>query len=122
MDDVKERRGGNFLCAKGGGDGSDDEAGLVDFFVGLADGGDDAFAAEGGGAEVDEDDLILVVVDVGAELFFELGFFEAGEVALEDGKLKVPAKVPAGLKNPAEALGVADVVGDDVIAAFGHGG
>ena len=45
----------------------DDEAGRVEVGVGLAERGNDAVAAAFGGAEVDEEDLILVVMDDAGE-------------------------------------------------------
>ena len=67
--------------------GLDDEAGDVDLFVDLAERGDGAFSTEGGGAEVDEEHLVFVVMDLGVEARFHRGFFDRSEVALKDGVL-----------------------------------
>jgi hypothetical protein len=50
-----------------------------------------------------------------------LDAFGGGEVALEDGKLKMGAEVFAGFEDAAEAFFFRDVVGDDVADSHDFG-
>ena len=88
--------------------------------VGLAEGLDAQAGGGGGFAEVDEEDLVGVAVEGFLEVCLE--FFEAEgiEGALEDGVLDAGAVAAEDAGDLAEALGVGDVVADDVAAA-GHG-
>lgn len=97
--------------------GSDDEAGWIDADVSFAEGADGAFAAMGDRPEVDKQDLVFAVVDEFVEVGFHLGDFTVIEVALEDRILQVNAVAFAELEDLAQALGIADIVGDDIIAA-----
>lgn len=92
---------------------------LVDGGVGQAEGRDDAVAAAGGGAEVDEEDLVFVVLDDFAENVPALGEVDGRELALEDRVLQVVAEVAHGLIDPAEAFVVADVVADEIGVSHG---
>ena len=124
---IREARGGGVWEGLGGHGGSflvrlgsDDVTGGVDGGVGAAEGGDDAVAAAFGGAEVDEEDLVLGVVDDLGEFAFEAGEVGAGELALEDGELEVVAPGAHDFEDAAEAFVVGDVVADEVGGA--HGG
>lgn len=87
--------------------------------VGLADGGDVSGGAGVGRAEVDEEDLVLVVVDDFGDFGAAAGEVAWGELALEDGVLEVVAEAAEGAEDFAEALVVGDVVGDEVGVAHG---
>ncbi len=102
----------------------DYDAGRFDASVGAAEGGDDAVAATFGGAEVDEDDLILIVVDDATEFDTEFDEIRGGELALEDGVLEVVAEAAHDFEDLTEAFVVRDVVGDEVGGAhcLGEGG
>jgi hypothetical protein len=97
--------------------GSDDVARGIEVVVGAAEGGDDALAAAGSGAEIDEEDLVEVVVDDFGELGGELGEVGAGELALEDGVLEVIAPGAHDFEDAAEAFVIGDVVADEVRVA-----
>ena len=96
---------------------SDDVAGGVYRNVGGAEGGDGALAASVGGAEGDEENLVFGRENGVTELGFHLDFLGGGEVALEDGELEMITEVFADIEDAAEALVVADVVGDKVAMA-----
>ena len=91
----------------------DDDARRVDRGVGLAQRADHPFAAAFGGAEVDEQHLVFVVLDDLTECVSALGQIDRRELALEDRVLRMVAKVSHGLEDLAEAFIVADVVADE---------
>lgn len=93
---------------------SDDEAGGVEVGVGLAEGGDDAVATAFGGAEMDEENLVFVVVDEVGEEGAATDEVGGGELAFEDGELEVVSEGAHGFEDLAEALVVGDVVTDQV--------
>lgn len=99
---------------------SGDEAGEVSLEVGLAQGGDHPFPTVGGGAEIDEKHLILSLVHRLLQPAFHAHFIDGREVALKYGILKVNAEIPADFVNPAQALFMPDVIGDDEIVAHGE--
>jgi hypothetical protein len=70
-----------------------------------------------GGAELYKDHLVLALVDDVEQAALHQGAIERGELAEEDAELDPVAEVAHGLINLAEAAGVGDVVGDDVIVA-----
>ncbi len=98
---------------------SDHDAGRIEVGVGLAESGDNAVAAAFGGAEVDEEDLVFVVVDDGGEFGAEADEVSRGELALEDGVLQVVAVAAHGLEDFAQAFVVGNVVADE--EGFAHG-
>jgi len=85
----------------------------IDVDVGLAEGGDDSIAAAFGGAEVDEEDLVFVVIDQIAQRVATFRQVDGVELALEDGVLEMVAEIAHGLVDLAEAFVVADVVADE---------
>jgi len=92
----------------------DDDAGGIDGGVGFAEGGDDAFAAAFGWAEVNEKDLVFGVVDDGGEGGTAADEIGGGELALEYGVLEVVAEGAHGLEYLAETFVVGDVVADEI--------
>lgn len=106
----RKRCHGNDLCQWK----SDDNAGGVDVCVRFAEGGDDAVAAAGGRAEVDEEDLVLIVVNDLGEAATAGGEVLGGELAFEDGELEVISEIAKEFEDVAEAFGVGDVVADEV--------
>ena len=93
---------------------SDDETGGVEVGVGLAEGGDDAVATAFGGAEMDEENLVFVVLDEVGEEGAAADEVGGGELAFEDGELEVVAEGAHGFEDLAEAFVVGDVVTDQV--------
>ncbi len=91
----------------------DDDAGRVDWRIRLAQRRDHALAASLGGAEVDEQHLVLVVLDEFGQRMSALGQIDWRELALEDRVLQVIAEVAHGPVDFAEAFVVADVVTDE---------
>jgi hypothetical protein len=98
----------------------DNDASGVEASVGAAESSDDAVAAALGGAQIYEEDLVLVVMDDAAELDAEVDEIRGGELTLEDGVLEVVAVAAHDFEDLAEAFVVGDVVGDEVGGA--HGG
>ncbi len=94
--------------------GSGDDTGGVERGVGEAEGGDDAVAAAFGGAEVDEEDLVFVVMDDAGEFGAAANEVAGGELAFEDGVLEVVAEAAHRFEDFAEAFVVGDVVADEV--------
>lgn len=99
--------------------GLDDEAWGVEFGVGFAESGDSAFAAECGGAEVDEQGLVEFEVHDLAQAVLHLSFFAISEVTLKNGILEVLSVAFADFEDFAQAFFVSDVVGNNVVAAHG---
>lgn len=99
---------------------SDYKTGVVDATIGLAQGSDRAFATLGGWTEVYEDYLIFVLVHHFLKFRFEFCTFHGCEVALKNGVLKVYAVAFAGFEDLAQALVVADVVGDYETSSHGY--
>lgn len=97
-----------------------DEAGGIEANVGLTDGRDHPFAATFRGAERDEEDLVLVPVDQASQSAFKIDLLRRREVALKHRELEVQPVILAGLEDFSQALGVADVVSDNVVGAA-HG-
>lgn len=108
-----EGHGGSFRGVSG------DEAGGIDGRIRAAEGGDDAVAAAFGGAEVDEEDLVEVVVDGFGEFGAEAGEVGGGELAFEDGVLEVVAPGAHDFEDASEAFVVGNVVADEVGVAHG---
>jgi hypothetical protein len=75
---------------------------------------------EGGGAKVEEEELVGVVVDDGAAEGDEAGVFWRGEFAEEQAELDVFAVVFEDIEEAGTAFIVCDVVGAEVDAS-GHG-
>jgi hypothetical protein len=97
---------------------SDYDTRRVEICIRFAEGCDDAITASFGRAEINEEDLILIVVNDGAEVDFQPDEVGCGELALEDGVLKVVAVTAHGLKDLAQAFVIADVVADE--EGFAH--
>lgn len=74
----------------------------------------------GGGAEVNDDDLVVAVVDEEVELISEASEFGGVEGAEEDAELEVVAVVGQCAEDIVAAFVVSDVVGDEELAAW-HG-
>jgi hypothetical protein len=89
-----------------------DETGCVQGDVGLTERGDDAVAAAFGGAEVDEEDLIVVVVDDFGEFGAAADEVGGREMALEDGELEVVAVAAHGFEDLAKTFVIGDVIAD----------
>ena len=79
-----------------------------------------------GRAEVNEQDLILGVVDDGAEVGAKLGEFAGVELAEKDGELGVIAAAFEVVKDFGASFVAffagGDVVGDKIVSSCGHGG
>lgn len=93
---------------------SEDDAGGIEVGVRFAEGGDDAVAAAGGGAEVDEKDLVFEMVDDAGEAAAAGGEILGGELTLEDGELEVVSEGAEEFEDLAEAFRVGDVVTDEI--------
>ena len=75
---------------------------------------DDARGHAVGGADVDEHDVVLGMIDHSVEARNQIGVAAAAETALEDGELDPFAVSLHQLEDAAPPSGVADVVDDDV--------
>lgn len=69
---------------------------------------------------MDKQHLVLGVMDDPVERRFERRHVGRGQLALEDRVLNVIAELPAGLKNPAQAFIVGDVIADEIGGANGE--
>ena len=94
----------------------------------MAESGDDAVATAVGGAEVDEEDLVFVVIDELGEQGAAADEVRGGELAFEDGELEMVSEGAHGFEDLAKTLVVGYVVTDqiglthllDILAAFGE--
>ncbi len=94
--------------------GLDDEASGVKVGVGLAESGDDAVATAVGGAEVDEEDLVFVVIDELGEQGAAADEVRGGELAFEDGELEMVSEGAHGFEDLAKTLIVGYIVTDQI--------
>src|SRR5690625_1796581 len=74
-------------------------AGLVDFCVGFAEGGDRAVAAALARTKCNEKDLIFPFVDNLCQFFLELNFFLTRQITFKDRILQMRSVIPTG-PNP----------------------
>jgi hypothetical protein len=85
--------------------------------VGQAHCGDDEGGVAGSGAEGDEENLVLVVMENGVKFGLEFAKAKFIEDAFEHGVLEADAVAFKEFGDAAEAFGVADVVADEVAGA-----
>lgn len=93
---------------------SDHQTGSVQLGVGESQGGNNSIASPFARTEIDEQHLIFVKVDQVANDFLALSEIGGGELALEDGILKVVSEVAHGFKDLTETFVIADVIRNDV--------
>ncbi len=93
------------------------EAGGIHFCIRLSDRFDHAFAAPGGWAKIDDQDLVVSGVDDLFQLLFQPQQVDRVELAFEDGILQMVAPVSHRLEDLAEPFVVADVVRHQVDVA-----
>ncbi len=98
----------------------DDQAGRGHGGVGLANGFDQVFAAGGGWAQVDDQDLVFFVVNDLGQFRFAAEQVGLGELALKDAVLQMIAPVSQAAKGVTKTLGITHVVGDQVDASHGE--
>lgn len=96
-------------------------AGLVDFCVGFAEGGDRAVSAALARTKCNEKDLIFPFVDNLCQFFFELNFFLARQITFKDRILQMRSVIPTGPKNFTKAFRIADIISNNKAGAA-HGG
>jgi len=73
-----------------------------------------------GGAEIDDQHLILGVIDDCGQISAKLGEFGGIELAEEDGELRVVAATFEVVEDLVAAFVVGNVVADDVVASCSH--
>src|SRR6266545_7928216 len=95
------------------------ETGSIEFGVGQTQGSDYPVASTLRRSQRDKEHLILVVVDNITKLLFQLNLFRRIQVALEHRKLKVLAKIVAGLEHPTQPFVVGDVVTNEKSRSHG---
>jgi hypothetical protein len=89
---------------------------------GLSEGFDGLVEFVVSGAEVDDEDLVLALVDSFGEASAEADEFDVGEFAEEDGVLGMVAEVMEGLEDAGAAVVVGDIVADEEVSAHGGSG
>lgn len=94
--------------------GSDDDGYPFGVLVGATNGSNGCGCGGGAGAHVDEEDLVLGVFDEAIEFNAKLDELAVVELALKDGELEVLPPAKHGFVDFAKALGIANVIGDDV--------
>jgi hypothetical protein len=99
----------------------DDDDAREFFGQGGAEGGDGGADGVVAQAEVDDEDLVVSVVDDRGEVAFEPDALDRGQNAAEDGELPGLAVGLGKAVGTAEALGVGDVVAEEVGASHGGG-
>ena len=99
-----------------------DDQGRIDVDIGFADCSDDPVSAPFSRPEIDEQHLVFVVMNDFVQLRPQAHQIHARELALEDRELQVIPPGPHGLEDLSQALGISDVVADNVGVAHGNNG